>query len=431
MRYTSLPPELFVNNRLNFRSLLPPGSLALFYAAEKMPRNGDQYFAFRQDSDFFYLSGIEQENAVLLLFPDCPDPLLREVLFIEAYSSTKEIWEGRVLLADDAKKISGINRVTTHQQWEAILRECMNYAHQVFLNTNEYPKFYPLNDSAQLKFARKIKTQFPLHDFQRSAPLLESLRTVKSPIETDIIQQACHITGLGFNKVLETLKPGMFEFEIEAEITHAFTVNRADSHGYHPIIAGGKNACTLHYNDNNDKLNDGDLLLLDFGAEYANYSADLSRTVPVSGKFSDRQRACYEAVLRVFKAAIPLYVPGNTIAKINESVWMMMEKEMIDLGLFSAEDVRNQNPDAPIYKKFLMHGVAHHIGLDVHDVGSKFTPLAPGMVLTCEPGLYIREEKIGIRIENDILVTANGPVDLMKDIPVEADEIEALMNHSL
>ncbi len=429
MRYRPIPPDLFITNRDRFIPLLPPLSLSINVAGEKMHRNGDQYFAFRQASDFFYLTGIEQENALLLLFPDCPHPDLREVLFIEAFSPTKEIWEGHVLTQKEAQQISGINKVMVHEDFEAVLRECMSYAQQVYVNSNEYAKFYPQTDSLQTRWAKRLKEDFPLYEFRRSAPLLEGLRTIKSPVEIALLQEACNITQHAFEKILTTLTPGMFEFEVEAQISYAFTVNRASGHGYFPIIAGGKNACTLHYNDNSDLLADGDLLLLDFGAEYANYTADLSRTIPVNGTFSPRQRACYDAVLQVFKKAVSLYVPGNTIAKINEAVWKMMEDEMIGLGLFSAEDVQNQSPDAPLYRQYLMHGVAHHIGLDVHDVGSKFTPLAAGMVLSCEPGLYIREENIGIRIENDILVTNNQPIDLMEHIPIEANDIESFMNN--
>lgn len=427
MRYHPLPKEMFVNNRFKFSQLLPEGSVALFVANSKMPRNGDQYFAFRQQSDFFYLTGIEQEEAVLMVFPHSPDPLLKEVLFIQAWSASKAIWEGHVLTTDEAKSISGIGQVLTHAQFEASLRDAMSHARQVFIHTYEYPKFFPAVESPQLLFARKIRAEFPGHDYRRSAPLLEQLRMVKSAGEIGLLREACRVTGQGFEKVMQLTRPGMYEFELEAALTQLFTLNRCNGHGYAPIIASGANSCVLHYSTNEDVLPDDGLLLLDFGAEYANYSADLSRTIPVSGSFTGRQRQCYDAVLRVFRQAIKLYVPGNTIASINEAVWKMMEKEMIGLGLFSEEDVRKQAPDQPVFKKYLMHGVAHHLGLDVHDVGSKYSPLAPGMVLTCEPGLYIKEENIGIRIENDILITDNGPVDLMAHIPVEAGEIEALM----
>ncbi|PKP48329.1 MAG: X-Pro aminopeptidase [Bacteroidetes bacterium HGW-Bacteroidetes-1] len=428
MRYTTVKNELFISNRLNFRSLIPPATLALFVAGEKKQRNGDQYFPFRQQSDFFYLTGIEHENSKLLIFPDCPNPKFREILFVEAIDEEKAIWNGNMLTKEEASVISGINNVFTLDQFDQVLQECMNYALQVYLNNNEYIKFNPATESTQTRLAKNLREKYPLHEFCRAAPLLESLRTIKSFHEIEIIRKACNITGKAFERVLEKTRPDIYEFEVEAEISHTFTVNRSNGHGYSPIIATGINACTLHYTSNNSLLKDGDLLLLDFGAEYANYTADLSRTIPVSGRFNERQRNCYEAVLRVFKAAVPLYKSGNTIDNINEAVWKMMEEEMILLGLFSRQDVINQNPAAPLFRGYLMHGVAHHIGLDVHDVGSKYTPLAPGMVLTCEPGLYIREEGIGIRIENDILITDGEPVDLMRDIPLEISDIELLMN---
>jgi Xaa-Pro aminopeptidase len=427
MRHFTIPKELFSTNRANFCEALEKGAIALFTAAEKMPRNGDQYFPFRQQSDFFYLTGIETENCTLLLFPTCPNLAYREILFIEPWDPVKAIWEGHMLTKQEAEEISGIKNIYTTDQFEAVLHECMTYAKNVYLNINEYVKFNPSNESIQLRFAKKLKEKYPLHEYCRAAPILESLRTQKSKQEIDLIKKACDITEKAFNRVLKTVKPKMYEFEVEAEISHEFTINNANGHGYHPIIGSGQNACVLHYNDNNSLMEEGDLLLMDFGAEYANYTADLSRTIPVNGKFTPRQRACYEAVLKVFKAAIPLYIIGNTIEKINETVWAMMEQEMIGLGLFTEEEVSKQSLTAPLFRKYLMHGIAHHIGLDVHDVGSKYTPLKAGMILTCEPGLYIRDEKIGIRIENDILITEDGPVDLMAGIAVEVDEIEQLM----
>ncbi|MDP2238018.1 MAG: aminopeptidase P N-terminal domain-containing protein [Bacteroidales bacterium] len=430
MRHSAISKELFSKNRMRFCDELASGDISLFVAAEKMPRNGDQYYPFRQQSDFFYLTGVEQESCTLLLFPTCPNLAYREILFIEPWDPVKATWEGHMLTKQEASEISGIKNIYTTDQFEAVLHECMTYAKNVYLNNNEYVKFNPSNESVQLRFAKKLKEKYPLHEYCRAAPILESLRTHKLIEEIDLIKKACEITEKAFERVLKTVRPNMYEFEIEAEISHEFTVNRANGHGYHPIIGSGQNACVLHYNDNNSMMEDGDLLLMDFGAEYANYTADLSRTIPVNGKFNPRQRACYEAVLSVFKAAKPLYVAGNTIEKINETVWALMEQEMIGLGLFSEEDLKKQSPNAPLFRKYLMHGIAHHIGLDVHDVGSKYTPLKPGMILTCEPGLYIREEKIGIRIENDILITEEGPVDLMANIPVEADEIEQRMLNS-
>lgn len=429
MRYSQIPQEFFISNRNRFISSLPTHAMALFTAAERMPRNGDQYYSFRQQSDFFYLTGIEQPDCQLLLFPSCPNPDYREILFIEAWDPIRATWEGHMLTKEEAKEISGAGMVMTTDQFDAVLHECMNYAQEIYFVTNEYIKFNPSNESIQLRFAKDIQARYPLHTYKRSAPILENLRSIKSEVEVELLTKACDITGEAFEKLLKTVKPGIYEYEVEADISHCFTINAANGHGYFPIIGSGINACVLHYNDNNCKLADSDLLLLDFGAEYANYTADLSRTIPVNGKFSPRQRECYEAVLRVFKAAIPLYVEGATIDSINQAVWKMMEKEMIGLGLFTAEEVEKQNPATPLYRKYLMHGVAHHIGLDIHDVGSKYTPLKAGMVLTLEPGIYIREEKIGIRIENDLLITKDVPVDLMKSIPIEVDEIEQLMQN--
>lgn len=402
-------------------------SLILFPSAEKMPRNGDQYFPFRQHSDFFYLTGINSDNCYLLMFPQCPNPAYREVLFIEPWDPVKATWEGHMLTKEEASLISGITQVLTSDQLESVIHECMVSAAIVLLNLNEYIKFNPSNKSIQRRFASKLRKSYPLHTYGRLAPLMQQLRVIKSEEETKVIRQAIHITEMAFEALLNKVKPGMYEYEAEAEMSYIFTRNKASGHAYHPIIGSGPNSCVLHYNTNNRQMQDGDLLLLDFGAEYANYCADLSRTIPVNGSFNKRQRQCYEAVLRVFRAAVPLYYVGNTIDAINESVWKMMEQEMIQLGLFSADDLQKQSPSAPLFRKYLMHGVAHHIGLDVHDPGSKYTPLSAGMILTCEPGLYIRDEGIGIRLENDILVTDEGPVDLMAHIPIEPDEIEALM----
>lgn len=430
MRYPQISNAFFIQNRKKLSSLLPDASLAVFAAAKKMPRNGDQFYPFRQQSDFFYLTGIEAENAFLILYPSCPNPELREVLFIEAYNPVKATWEGHMLSQQEAAQISGAQTIRKEDQFDAVLREMMHSAQAVFLYQNEYPKFQTaIADSSKL-LADKIKESYPLHTFMRAAPLLEGMRVVKSETEIKLIQQACQITGKAFERVLGFVAPGKYEFEVQAEIDHEFTTNRASGHAYAPIIASGINSCVLHYTDNESKLESGDLLLFDFGAEYANYAADMSRTIPVSGKFTERQKACYNAVLRVLKKATELYVPGNTIDKINKATWKMMEEEMIGLGLFTAQDIKNQHPEAPLYQKYLMHGVAHHIGLDVHDPGLKHQPLKPGMIITCEPGIYIRDEKIGIRLENDILVTSSEPINLMAHIPIEADEIEQLMQNN-
>lgn len=427
MKYLPINPELFINNRKNFLKMTAQNSVAIFCSNDEMPRNGDQFYPFRQNSDFFYLTGIDQEKSILLLAPDCPNPKYREVLFLIETNELISIWYGHKYTKEEATLTSGIKTVMWLDQYDAVLREVMSTTENIYLNTNENIRFSSEVPYKELRFAKEIKEKYPSHNYFRSAPILAKLRTVKSDIEVKLISKACEITEKAFRRVLSFVKPDVMEYEIEAEITHEFIRNRATGHSYSPIIASGRNACVLHYPDNNQKCKDGDLLLMDFGAEYANYAGDLSRTIPVNGKFSQRQKDCYNAVLRVMKQAIKKLVIGNTIDAYHAEVCKLMEQEMIGLGLFTEEDVKKQAPDKPLFFKYYMHGTSHFMGLDVHDVGSKQEPLRAGMVFSCEPGLYILEENIGIRIENDILVTENGPVDLMATIPIEVEEIEALM----
>ena len=427
MRHLPIAPSVFKNNRERFIKLLPKNAVAIFHSNDQMPRNGDQYFPFRQQSDFFYLTGIDQEKSILLLAPDCPNKNLREVLFTIETNETIAIWEGHKYSKEEAREISGIDKIQWLAGFEIALREVLTEANEVFLNSNEYPKFTPDVKDRNFRLGEKMKADYPLHNYHRSAPLLAKLRMQKSPEEIELLQTACNLTEKAFRRILKTSLPDLNEFEIEATIDYTFKTGRANGHGYPPIIASGKNSCVLHYVDNNEKLKASDLLLMDFGAEYANYSADMSRTIPVNGKFTDRQKDCYNAVLRVFKGAKKLYVPGNSIDLVNEEVNKMMEQEILKLRLITKEDVKNQDPENPAFKKYFMHGTAHFLGLDVHDVGSKHEKFKAGMVLTCEPGIYIREENIGIRIENDILITENEPIDLMENIPIEVEEIEKLM----
>jgi Xaa-Pro aminopeptidase len=427
MRYLPVPNTLFSGNRKNFIDLIPSKSVAIFHSNDQYPRNGDQYFPFRQQSDFYYLTGIGQEKSILLLAPDASNKKLRQAVFVIETNEKIAIWEGHKLTKEEAREVSGIQDIYWLEEFEAALKEVLADAESVFLNSNEYIKFFSEVPDKNLRFAKIFKEQYPLHKVERSAPLLAKLRLIKSEEEIELLKMASLITKKGFERVMQFVKPGKLEFEIQAEIEHEFTMNRADGHGYAPIIASGKNACVLHYVENDKECKDGDLLLMDFGAEYANYSADMSRTIPVNGKFTERQKACYNTVLSVFKKAKQFYVVGSTINDINEGVNRLMEKELIKLGLFSNAEVEKQDPESPLFKKYFMHGTAHFLGLDVHDVGSKSEPLKPGMVLTCEPGLYIREENIGIRIENDLLITDGKPLDLMEDIPIEVDEIEAFM----
>lgn len=407
---------------------LPEKSVAVFTANEAMPRNGDQFYPFRQQSDFFYLTGIEAENAYLILSPNNPTEQYREILFIEPYDEVKATWQGEMLDARQAREISGIATVKSSAEFFAVLNDiALGGCDTIFMNAYEYPKYECHLETIQQRFVKTIKELYPLHQFGRTAPILNALRMVKSEEEIAITRQACGITAQAFRRCLSTVKPQRYEYQIQGEIEYVFKQNNASGHAYAPIVAGGKNACCLHYSKNDDILNDGDLLLFDIGCEFQNYSSDLSRTIPVNGKFTPRQKACYGAVLRVMKEITKLYRVGGTINEINQTTYRLMEQEMIGLGLFTAEDLRQQDPDNPLYRKYLMHGMSHHIGLDVHDSVDKYKPFAPGMILTCEPGIYIREEGIGIRIENDLLVTEGEPVNLFEGLPIEIEEIEAAM----
>ena len=424
-----IPSRLFIRNRANLAAQLPPKSIAVFTANELMPRNGDEFYPFRQQSDFFYLTGINEENAFLLIAPNYPDENLREVLFIEPYDEVKVTWQGEMLDNKQATEISGIKTVMGSNAFWMTLNDIAysGYGDTIFLNSYEYPKYECSVETIQQRFNKQVKERYPMHQLGRIAPILNALRMVKSEDEITITSQACDITAKAFRRCLETVKPEMYEYEVQAEIEYIFKQNNASGHAYAPIIAGGKNACCLHYSKNQSQLRDGDLLLFDIGCEYQNYSSDLSRTIPVNGKFTPRQRDCYNAVLRVMKEITKLYRPGGCINEINETTHRLMEQEMIQLGLFSKEDVKHQNPDKPLERKYLMHGMSHHIGLDVHDSIDKFKPFASGMILTCEPGIYIREEGIGIRIENDLLITDNEPINLFQGLPTEIEEIEAAM----
>ena len=402
-----IPSNLFINNRASLAAQLPPKSIAVFTANEAMPRNGDQFFPFRQQSDFFYLTGINEENAFLIIAPDYPDESLREVLFIEPYDDVKATWQGEMLDAQHATELSGIKTVKGSDTFYSVLNDIAysGYGDTIFLNSYEYPKYECNVETIQQRFLKKIKGMYPMHQYGRTAPILNAMRMVKSDEEIKITQQACDITSKAFRRCLQTVRPGMYEYEVQAEIEYIFKQNNATGHAYAPIIAGGKNACCLHYSKNQSLLHDGDLLLFDIGCEYLNYSSDLSRTIPVNGKFTPRQKECYNLVLDVMKEITQLYRPGHCINEINQAAKQLMG----DNG------------------KYLIHGVSHHIGLDVHDSVDKFKPFEPGMILTCEPGMYIREEGIGIRIENDLLVTEGEPVNLFAGLPIEVEEIEAAM----
>jgi Xaa-Pro aminopeptidase len=427
MKYAPIHKTLFIQNRKRFNTCMKPKSIAIFNANDQMPRNGDQFYPFRQHSDFFYLSGIDQEKSMMILAPDHPDPKLREVLFLIETNEKIAIWEGHKYTKQEATDTSGIENVNWLEGVNMILRELMQWADFVYLNSYEYPKYSTEVQSRDLRFALQLKQDFPAHSYQRSAPILVELRMIKSEAEIELIKKAIQITDKAFRRVLKFTKPKVMEYQIQAEMEHEFAFNGANGSAYQPIVASGENSCVLHYTENDKECRDGDVVLFDFGAEYANYAADISRTIPVNGKFTPRQRELYNLVLRVQKKAIQKLVPGNTPEKYNEFVNKEMEQEMVKIGLLDAEKVKRQDPEQALFKKYFMHGTAHHLGLDVHDLVDKHQPFKAGMVFTCEPGIYVREEKTGIRIENNILITENGPLDLSANIPREVEDIEALM----
>jgi len=428
MRYNKINNNFFVRNRLKLSNKMLRGSVAILNSNDEMPRNGDQTFKFRQNSDFFYLTGIEQEKSILLFNYDNINPDLREILFIIKPEATLEIWEGHKLTKDEATTISGIKTVKWLDDFESILREIIISSDNIYLNTNEYTKFSTEIESRDIRFIKEIKNKFPIHTYKRLAPILSYLRLIKEPEEIELMQKACDITINAFHRVLKFVKPGVKEYEIEAEITYEYIKSGADAHAYHPIVATGKNNCVLHYVSNDKECKDGDLVLMDFGAEYANYSADTTRTIPVSGKFTERQKEVYSAVLRVMKSATKLMKKGTTINLINENVNRLIEQELVKLGLAKKNEIENVEKRDTVRMKYFMHGNSHFMGLDVHDVGLKDTILLPGMVLSCEPGIYIADENIGIRLENDILVTEDGQIDLLANEPIEIEDIERLMS---
>lgn len=426
MKKVNISKDFFIRNRRKLVQSLKPNSVAIVLANDELNRSGDQHFPYRQSSDLFYMTGLEQEKCVLAICPDHPDEKLREVVFTIKPNELLETWTGHKYTSNEIKEISGVNSIKWVEDMDMQLRDMILLCENIYINLNEYSKYLSEVSYRDNRVANSLKEIYPAHNFERLAPLITKQRLVKDPEELDLMQTACNITESAFSRVLKFVKPGVIEYEVEAEMIHEFLRSGAKGHAYQPIVGSGKNALVLHYIENSDVCKEGDLLLMDFGAEYANYAADCSRTIPVSGKFTKRQKDCYEAVLRVQKEAVKLFIPGNTINEVNNSVWKMMEKEMIGLGLFTESDVKIQDPNQPLYSKYLMHGVTHYIGLDVHDVGSKYEPFKKGMVLTIEPGIYIKEEGIGIRIENNIMVD-DVPIDLMAMIPREVDEIEKLM----
>lgn len=428
MKYLPIENNLFIINRKNFVSRIKPRSLAIFHANDEFPRSGDQTFIFKQNPDFFYLTGIDQEQSILLLFPDCPNSVYKEVLFLRQTSEHIAVWEGHKYTKEEAKQASGIESIYWLSEFNNILHSIINYADNIYINTNENDRFSFSVPYRDLRMFEDLRAKYPLHNYERSALIMRDLRPIKSQTEIDLTKKACAITKDAFERVLKFTKPDVTEYEIEAEIIHEFVRQRATGHAYNPIIASGKNAIVLHYIDNNQVCKDGDVILLDFGAEYANYNADMSRSIPVNGRFTKRQREVYDAVLRVMKAATKMIVEGAIWNDYHDEVGKVMTSELIGLGLLTKHDVEKQDPKMPAYKKYFMHGTSHHLGLDVHDYASRYKPFEVGNILTCEPGIYIPAEGLGIRLENNILITKGGNVDLMAEIPIEADHIEEMMN---
>ncbi len=428
MKYEPIPQSLFLKNRQKLADRMTANHIAIFNSNDIMPTNADGAMPFHQNADIFYLSGIDQEESILVMYPDARKEEWKNMLFLRETNEKIAIWEGHKYTKAEATETSGITSVHWFAEFETILKTIIFEADGVYLNTNEHLRNSSLVQTRDDRFREWMKEKFPLVQYRSIAPQMHRLRSVKEPEEVALIQHACDITEKTFRRVLNFVKPGVIEYEIEAEILHEFIRRRSKGEAYGSIIASGHSACVLHYVENNRACKDGDVILMDFGAEYANYASDLTRSIPVNGHFSKRQKEVYNAVLNVQKAAIPLLRPGVMLDDYHKQVGKLMEKELLDLGLISMNDIKNEDPAWPAYKKYYMHGTSHFMGIDVHDVGLWSEPIKAGYVFTCEPGIYIPEENLGIRIENDILVTEDGHIDFMKNTPREADEIEALMN---
>lgn len=428
MKYLPINKELFIKNRAKFAKKMKPGTMAIFNSNDIYPISADSTLPFAQHRDIFYLSGVDQEESILVIFPDCHKKENREILFLKETNEHIAIWEGEKLTKEKAFETSGIKKVYWLEDFEKVLFELMTQAEGVYLNTNEHYRANVQTETRERRFINWLQEKYPAHTYLRSQPILQRLRSVKEPEEISLIQEACNITEKGFKRVLKFVKPDVNEFEIEAEYIHEFTINRSDGFAYTPIIGSGFNACVLHYIENNQPCRAGEVILMDVGASYGRYSSDMTRCVPVSGKFTGRQKAVYNAVLRVKNAAAKMLVPGTIWADYHVEVGKLMTEELIGLGLLTKEDVKNENPEWPAYKKYFMHGTSHHMGLDTHDYGILTEPMQPGMVFTVEPGIYIPEEKLGIRLEDDYVIQAKGePLNLMANIPIEIEDIEAWM----
>lgn len=429
MKNLPLDPQLFVKNRERFVAKMQPHSIAIINSNDELPTNGDALYKFKQNSDLYWLTGIEQEDTMVIFYPDNPDPKYREVLVLVRPNELKEKWDGHRLRKDEAYAVSGMNTVVWLDSLDALLQQWIHEATNIYLNTNENNRKGNQVAVRDYRYAQEMKLRYPLHNYLRAAPIFKALRSVKTAEEIKVLQEAMDITEKTFRRLLKFIKPGVGEHEIHAEIMHEFLLNRSNGEAYGSIIASGDRARTLHYVSNNQECKAGELVLMDFGAEYGGYNADLTRTVPVSGTFTPRQKEVYNACLHLHNYAKSILKPGLTIGKYHEMVGEEATSEFLKLGLLTAEEVKNQDPEVPAYRKYLYHGISHHLGVDVHDLGPSFhQPIPEGAVMTVEPGIYIEQEQMGIRIENNVWVKSSGNVDLMKNIPITAEEIEALMN---
>jgi Xaa-Pro aminopeptidase len=429
MKYLPLNPSLFVNNRERFVRELLPHSIAIIVSNDEIPSNGDALFPFKQNSDLFWMCGIQQEETLVILFPDHPDPKYREVLVLVRPNELKEKWDGKRLRAEEARGISGIQTIVWLDALDALLQQWIHLAETIYLDSNENDRKSSLIQTREYRFIEEIKRRYPLHHFERAAKILKKLRAIKTEFEVETLQKAIDITRNCFLRLLQFIHPGVMEFEIEAEIWHSFLSQRATGPAYGSILASGDRARTLHYVSNNQQCLDGELILMDFGAEYGGYCADLTRTVPVNGKFTKRQKQVYNACLHLHNYAKSLLKPGTILTEYHSQVGEEANRLFLKIGLLTKADLKNQTPEQPAYWKYLYHGISHHLGIDVHDLGPRTEPLKPGMVLTVEPGIYIEEEHMGIRIENNVWITKNGNRDLMANIPITAEEIESLMKN--
>ncbi|MGN6435246.1 MAG: aminopeptidase P N-terminal domain-containing protein [Agriterribacter sp.] len=427
MKYLPLNPEIFIQNRKRFAGRLEKNSIAIFNSNDELPTNGDALYKFKQNADLYWLTGIEQEDSMLILFPDNPDKKYREVLVLVRPNELKEKWDGKRLRAKEATAISGIATIIWLDMLEGLLQQWIHAATNIYLNTNENDRKANNVPVRDYRYAREMRRRYPLHNYKRSAVILKELRGIKTAQEVEVLQQAIDITEKTFRRLLSFIRPGVREYEIEAEIYHEFLKNRATGPAYSSIIASGDRARTLHYVSNSEECRDGELILMDFGAEYGGYCADLTRTVPVNGKFSKRQKEVYNACLHLHRYAASILKPGILLADYTDKVGEEATKQFIKIGLLSKTDVKNEDKENRAYRKYLYHGISHHLGVDVHDLGPRVTPVAAGMVFTVEPGIYIEEEHLGVRIENNFWIGKNGNKDLMKNIPITAEEIETLM----